>query len=386
MLTWMRWSSRAMTPVVLVLFSLILFGSGVSAQESASALAYDGRALFRETQATQATFSAVWGERAAARWIEEHNAALAGGSPLSGPRVVFFSSLTAAVATAPSGPVDAFVGGLLEQGFVPGQTIGIDWRFSEGHTDTLSSMAADIVASRPDVIVTEATQESIAARAATSSIPIVFAASSDPVGAGLVPSFDHPGGNVTGLTNSLPDVNARRLARLKGIVPNLTRVAVFRYTPNPATASALKESEDAGPKLGLEIIPVLITSLPDGLTAAFQAAVAANAQAVVLLPEGQFNVNVARIAELATAHRLPVLSQNRVNTQAGLLVSWGPGVGETPWRAAGYVAKILRGAKPSDLPVGIPYQMDLAINIKTAQAIGLSVPEPIIAQAALVIR
>jgi putative ABC transport system substrate-binding protein len=349
-------------------------------------LAQDGRALARETQATQAIFNAVWGDRAAAHWVEEHNAALADGRPLIGPHVVFFASSTASAQIAPGGNVDPFVGGLREQGLSPRQTMAVDWRFSEGDTDILPRMASEIVATRPDVIVTGATPESLAAKEVTQTIPIVFWAASDPVGVGLVSSFDRPGGNVTGITNNLPDVNAKRLSVLKDVVPNLSRVAVFRYTPNAASAIGLTESQEAGAKLGLEVVPVLIASLPDGLQAAFDSATAARAQAVVLLPDTQFNLNRGRIVELATANRLPVLSQNRASTEAGLTVSWGPGAGETAWRSAEYVAKILRGAKPSDLAVGVPFQTELVINLKTAQAIGLTVPEPAVAKATSVIR
>lgn len=182
-----------------------------------------------------------------------------------------------------------------------------------------------------------------------------------------------------------PDVETRRLGLLDDIVPNLSSVAVFAYAPNLRSPNALQASQNDGSKLGLHVTPVLINSLPDGLPDAFEAARAAHAQAVMLYPDDAFAVNISRIAELATANRLPVLSFHRADVRAGLLLSSGPGVGEGLWRAAGYAAKILRGAQPSELPVGVPYQTDLAINLQTAHAIGLSIPEPVITEANVVI-
>jgi putative ABC transport system substrate-binding protein len=345
-------------------------------------IAYDGRNLLRESFATQATFQAVWGEHAQTRWVEEHNAALTQGRPLSGPRIVFFSTGSA------SNPQirDAFVAGLREQGEIPGQNIAIEWRYTEGNTAVVDAVATEVIGLRPDLIVTTSTPETLALKKATTSIPIVFTSLGDPVGAGVVPSLERPGGNLTGMSITPPQIQARRLALLKEAVPGATRVGVLRNSSNASSAGMLQELRDGADGVGLQIHVLDVARVPEELSAAFDLAAQARVEAVIEVVDVQFNVYRARIVELATQTRRPLLVSGRVAVEAGALMSYGPSTEETPRRAAGYVAKILGGAKPADLPVGVPQDLEFVLNLRAAQAIGYTFPASTVAKATDVIR
>jgi putative ABC transport system substrate-binding protein len=382
-----------------VALSLVVFGSSGMAAHAQGApvapigtpivpIAYDGRTLYYETFATQATFKTVWGERAEARWVEEHNAELAQGRPLSGPRIAYLSSNSA---SGQSGR-DALIAGLREQGYIPGQTIAIEWRYTEGQIDAnvLDAVAAEIIGLRPDLIISVATPETLALMKATSTIPIVFTSLADPVGAGAVPSLERPGGNLTGLNNTPPQLQAQRLAFLKEAVPGATRIGVLRNTSNPASAGPMQQLRDAADSAGLQIQELAVTQVPEDLAPAFDLATQARVEAVIEISDPQLGVNRERINELATQTRLPVLAANAsvVNGQpgGGALMAASPEPSETARRAAVCVSKILGGAKPGDLSVGFPQTVDFVINLRAAQAIGFTFAATIVTKATDVVR
>jgi putative ABC transport system substrate-binding protein len=369
--------------VVLSLVAFAMAGNTAHAQAApATPIAYDGRNLLRESSATQATFQAVWGERAQERWVEEHNAALAQGRPLSGPRIVFFTTGSA------SNPQirDALVAGLREQGYIPGQNIAIEWRHTEGRTDVVDVAAAEVIALRPDVIVTTSTPETLALKKATTSIPIVFTSLGDPVGVGAVSSLELPGGNLTGMSITPPQIQARRLALLKEAVPDASRVGVLRNSSNPSSAGMLQELRDAADSVGVQIQVLDVERVPENLSAAFDLAAQTGVEAIIEVVDVQFVVHRARIVEFATQARLPLMVSGRGSVEAGSLMSYAPRTDETPRRAAGYVARILSGAKPADLPVGVPQDLELVLNLRVAQAIGHTFPASMVARATDVIR
>jgi putative ABC transport system substrate-binding protein len=381
-----------------VVLSLVAFGSpamAVHAQGAPAApigtptvpIAYDGRTLYYESFATQATFKAVWGDRAEARWVVEHNAELAQGRPLTGPHIVFVSSGSAST----TGIRDAVVAGLREQGYIPGQTMAIEYRYAEGNTDVLDAIAAEVIGLRPDLIATSATPETLAFKKATSSIPIVFLGVGDPIGSGAVPSLEHPGGNLTGTSNSPPQLQAQRLALLKEAVPGATRVGVLRNSSNPTSAGVMQQVQSAAASVGVQIEDLPVTRVPGDLAAAFDTATQARVDAVLEISDAQFGIpaNRAQIVELARQTRLPLMGSatGLVNGQlgGGSLMASAVNSDELYRLAAGYVAKILRGAKPGDLAVGFPQTVDFVINLPAAQAIGFTFPASILAKATNVI-
>jgi putative ABC transport system substrate-binding protein len=358
--------------------------TGAHAQPAASLpIAQDGRHLLRETGATQADFRAMWGDRAEQQWVEAHNRALAGARGISGPRIAYLSS-TSATGTSPVG-TDAFVARLSQLGYRPGKNISIDWYYTDGLVDVLPDVASAIVDTRPDLIVAAGAAESAAAGGATSVIPIVMVSVSDPLAAGLVASLKHPGGNVTGLTNTPVDIFGKRLAALSQAVPGLTKVAVLRIAPNPASAGTLHDAIVAAEQLNLEVIQVDVNRVPEDLPQAFDYAIAQGADGMLLLPDAIVNLNRSRVAELAIEHRLPVVAPGRAFAEAGALMAYGPSPTETPRRAADYVAQILRGADPAELGVGVPEEVEFVVNLTTAAAIGLTIPSSLATQTSGVI-
>jgi putative tryptophan/tyrosine transport system substrate-binding protein len=374
--------------VVSLLTVLGATSAAIAAQEASSLqVAQDGQRLDEQPLDVRATFSAVWGDRAPARWIDERNATLAGGQTRRGPRIAFLqqgSPATPATRTA----IAAFVRGLHAAGYSPGKDLLIDWRFADAQLDRLPVLADELVALQPSAIMTATVLETIAASHATSTIPIVMAQVIDPVGSGLVDSLDHPGGNVTGLTisGSYPP----RLRLLKQALPDATRVAVLvpNVTGGP-TPPAIAEVTAAAPDVGLELHVFELRNW-DELTAAFGSAMTEQADAVVLAGgtgDGVvFTPNWARIAALATEDRLPVMYFNRQGVDAGGLMDYAlaaPPIYEQP---AGYVDQILQGACPQDLPVTPATEAEFVINLKAAQAIGLSMPQAVLDQATEILR
>jgi putative tryptophan/tyrosine transport system substrate-binding protein len=263
--------------------------------------------------------------------------------------------------------------------------IAFELRFAEGKLDYLPALAAELVNTKVDLIVTSGTEPAIAARKATSTIPIVLAVIGDAVGVGLVSSLARPGGNVTGQTLVATEQSTKRLELIKEALPGLARVAVFSNPNNASHRLELKELELAAPKLGLglQFIPIRDAS---ELDAAFDAALQAGDQAIVTLEDALIIFIGVRIVELAMRHKLPVMGEFSLMSVAGALMSYAPNQ-INMWRgAARYVDRILKGAKPADLPVEQPTKFELVINLKTAKALGLTVPPSLLARADEVIE
>jgi putative ABC transport system substrate-binding protein len=280
--------------------------------------------------------------------------------------------------------VEAFRRGLRALGYVEGRNIALEYRWAaEGKPDQLPDLAADLVRLRVDVILAQTGSHTLAAKRATSTIPIVMGAVSDPVGSGLVTSLARPGGNVTGSSLLAPQVAGKLLELLKEAVPEASRVAAL---VNPeGSVLAQREVEAAAKVLGVQL-QLLDVRDPKDLDRAFQAATAARAQAVITIPSPFFAAHRARVAELALKSRLPAVSFETGFADAGGLLSYGPNIPDSFRRAATYVDKILKGAKPADLPVEQPTKFELLVNLKTAKALGLTIPPSVLIRADQVIQ
>jgi putative ABC transport system substrate-binding protein len=280
--------------------------------------------------------------------------------------------------------VAAFVQRLRELGWIEGRTITIEYRWAEGRSERFAEIAAEFVRRKVDVIVTSATEAVVAAKQATSVIPIVIAAAGDPVGTGLVASLARPGGNVTGLSIQQTDVAAKRLELLREIVPGLRRLAILGNVSGPAVVLDMREAEAAARTLGMEVITSEIRRGED-IAPAF-AALKGRAEALYLPIDPLVNTHRFRINTLALAARLPTVHTSREWVEVGGLMSYGANVPDLFRRAANYVDKILRGAKPGDIPVEQPSKFDLIINLTTARALDLEVPPTLLTRADEVIE
>jgi ABC-type uncharacterized transport system substrate-binding protein len=282
--------------------------------------------------------------------------------------------------------LDEFRDGLRKHGYTDGQNIALEHRYARGRMDLFPELAAELVKSRVDVIVTPTGTQAQAARQATTSIPIVFVVVPDPVALGLVASLARPGGNVTGLSLFAgPEIAGKSLQLLKDAVPNASRVAVLWNPAGRSQPLLLKETEIAGRSLGLQL-QILEVRGPDELNSAFEAMTRERAGAVFVLVDTIFLTNRARLAELAERHRLPAIYGLREHVEAGGLMAYAPSLPDLYRRAAVYVDKILKGAKPADLPVEQPTRFELVINLKTAKALGLTIPPSVLARADEVIQ
>jgi putative ABC transport system substrate-binding protein len=280
---------------------------------------------------------------------------------------------------------EAFRQGLRDLGYVEGKTIVIDWRSAEGKLDRLPALAADLVRLKVDIIVTAGSAVTRPTKEATSTIPIVMAQDSDPVGNGFVTGLARPGGNITGLSTLAPELRGKRLELLKEVVPKLSRVAVFGSSSSPGNAQALKEAELAARSLGVKLQYLDVLS-PRDIEPAFQTAVKGQADAVLMMASGPLaNFQQPQIAALAVKSRLPVI-WSRDYVEDGGLMSYGVNLNDLDRRAALYVDKILKGAKPADLPVEQPTKFEFVINLKAAKQIGLTIPPNVLARADRVIR
>jgi putative ABC transport system substrate-binding protein len=270
--------------------------------------------------------------------------------------------------------------GLAEHGWVEEQTFRIVVRSAEGKAEHLPSAAAELVALKVDVIVTTGTTSIRAARDATSTIPIVSAATADPVAMGFATSLARPGGNITGLSILSGDIGSKRLELLKQTVPRATTVAVLLHGANPGNPTFLKALQEAAPRLKLRLHPVAARE-PAEFEATFDSITRAGANALWVIEDPVFGAHAAQLVQLAAKHRLPAMWGNRLFVEAGGLMTYGL-VYEDLWRRSGaYVDRILRGAKPGDLPIEQPNKFDLVINMKTAKALGLTIPQSILARA-----
>jgi putative tryptophan/tyrosine transport system substrate-binding protein len=298
------------------------------------------------------------------------------------PRIAY---LTAASLSAISERTDAFRQGLRDLGYIEGKNIVTEWRSTDGRLDRLPALAADLVDLKVDVIVTAGLSVTRPAKQATSTIPIVMAQDTDPVGNGFVASLARPGGNITGLSTLAPEIRGKQLELLKEIVPRLSRVAVFGTSTNPGNAQALREIELVAGAFGVKLQYLEIVR-PTDFETAFRAAVKGRAEAVLVLPSPVLNPQRTQIIDLAVKSRLPVTYSARSSVEAGGLMTYGVNVTDLFRRAATYVDKILKGAKPADLPVEQPTKFELIINLKAAKQIGLTIPPNVLARADKVIR
>lgn len=280
--------------------------------------------------------------------------------------------------------IDAFEQALRDLGW-PDTKVAFDLRFAEGDLDRLPALAAELVNAKVDLIVTASTEPAIAARKATTTIPVVVAAIGDVVGIGLVSSLARPGGNVTGLTLVTTEQSSKRLDLIKEALPDLRNVAVFSNPNNASHRLQLDPLQRAATTLGLRLESVLIGDAGK-LGDAFDATLQAGAQAIITLEDTLIVFLRERIIETAMRHRLPVMGEFRPMANAGALMSYGPNQVEM-WRsAARYVDKIFKGANPADLPIEQPTKFQLIVNLKTAKALGLSIPEPFLQRADEVIE
>ena len=279
----------------------------------------------------------------------------------------------------------AFRQGLGELGYVEGKNIVIEWRSAEEKPDLLPALAAELVRLKVDVIVTSGSSVTRAAKAATHTIPIVMAQDNDPVGNGFVASLARPGRNITGLATLAPEISGKRLELLKEIVPKISRVAVLGTSSAPSNTQNLKETELAAGAFGMKLQYLDVLS-PKDIETAFQAAGKERADAVLALGGFVLASQRAQIAVLAVKSRLPVISWRSDFVEAGGLMSYGVSLPDLDRRAATYVDKILKGAKPADLPVAQPTKFELVINLKAAKQIGLTIPPNVLARADRVIK
>ena len=279
----------------------------------------------------------------------------------------------------------AFREGLNELGYIEGQNIHIEYRFAGGSIERLAEFAAELVNLKVDVIVAGSTQSIDAAKRATKTIPIVFPVTFDPVESGFVASLARPGGNLTGLSTVNPDAAAKRVELIQEVMPRISRLAVLRNPTNSGSRFPLKETEAGAKRLGIRL-QILEARSPDDLEGAFRAATKEQANALIVLADALFFAQRGRLGNLAIKHRLPSMFDDAQSVEVGGLISYGASLTDLFRRAAGYVDKILKGAKPADLPVEQPMKFELVINLKTANQIGLMVPPNVLARADRVIK
>lgn len=279
--------------------------------------------------------------------------------------------------------VEAIRRGLRELGYVEGKNIAIEWRFAEGRRDRAATFVGELVRLRVALIVTSGTPAAEAARSATRSIPIVLASVADAVGSGFVASLAQPGGNITGLSLNFPETAGKQLEWLKQIVPGISHAAFLASARDPAARLFVEGTRRAGEQLGMRI-QVLTVGGAEDLEGAFGAMRREQARAVIIQPI--FIDQIQRVVELAARNRLPSTSFTREFAEAGTLMAYGPDQRELWRRAAIYVDKILKGAKPRNLPVAEPTKYELVINLKTAKALGLSIPQSLLGRADHVIQ
>jgi len=276
--------------------------------------------------------------------------------------------------------------GLREAGYAEEKDVVIEWRTASGDYARLPALAADLVERKVKVIVVAGTVAAQAIKRATSTIPVVIVNVADPVGSGLVSDLTHPGGNVTGFSNMVAELSAKRLQLLKEAIPRVTRMAVLRNPDTPWQTRVIDDLKVAAAALSIELSVVVDVRTPEDFGAAFTAARRAHAHAVYVLDGPLFNYHRAMLVKQATKARFPAIYGAREFPEEGGLMSYGANSVDLFRRSAGYVDKILKGAKPSDLPIEQPTQFELVVNLKTAKALGLAIPESILLRADEVIR
>jgi len=298
------------------------------------------------------------------------------------PRIGFLSATSPSAIAA---RVEGFRHGLRELGYMEGKNILIEWRYAEGKLDRLGELAAELVRLKVDVIVSAGPPPTRAAKGATSTIPIVMAFDSDPVGNGFVASLARPGGNISGLSALYPELGGKGLETLREVVPKLSRVAVLGTSSSPTYPPAIREIQLAANSFKVQVQYLDILNSAD-IETAFLAANKGRAQALLTLGSPILDFQRPQVADLALKNRLPAIYPQIEYTEAGGLMYYGANTPELFRRAATYVDKILKGAKPADLPVEQPTKFELVINLKTAQQIGLTIPQSVLYRADKVIK
>jgi putative tryptophan/tyrosine transport system substrate-binding protein len=288
-------------------------------------------------------------------------------------------------APGPSAEIDAFRQGLRELGYIERQNIAVEYRFAGGQVERLPELAAELVRLKPDVIVTPATPPSLSAKQATRTIPIVFAGVADPLGAGLIVDFARPGGNITGVASISAELGGKRLELLKGVAPKAVRVAVLYNPGDRANVLVLKQLQESAPALGLTMQPLEVRG-PGEFNGAFVAMTRDHAPALFVAAGVLTFEHRKALVDLAAKRRIPTMWGHRQFVDAGGLMSYAVNYYDQVRRAATYVDKILKGAKPGDLPVEQPTKFELVINIKAAKDIGLTIPQSLLGRADQVIE
>jgi len=298
------------------------------------------------------------------------------------PRIGILSYPSPAVL---SNQTKAFRQALRDLGYVEGKNVVIEYRSAEGRYDHIADLAAELVHLKVDVIVTQATPATVAAKNATKTIPIVISGGTDPVATGLVSSLARPGGNITGVTIMNEELVGKRLELLKETSPKISRVGVLWNSDNPGTAVVFKQTQSAAQELNLPLQSIIVQTVND-LQAAFDSLTKSGVNGLVLLASVPITDHLRLIADLAIKNRLPATFDRIDFVEAGGLMSYGADVSDMSRRAAIYVDKILKGANPGDLPVERPTKFELIVNLKTAKQIGLTIPQKILTRADRVIR
>jgi ABC-type uncharacterized transport system substrate-binding protein len=302
--------------------------------------------------------------------------------PTKVPRIGF---LVASNPSAVSTRVHAFREQLRELGYVEGENFVIESRYAEGNLNRVPALATELVRLKVDVIVTGGATDTRAAKEATNTIPIVMTQDTDPVGSGFVANLAHPGGNITGLSTLSPELSGKQLEILKEIIPKLSRVAVLQTSTEPGNAQALREIEHAAGAFKVQLQYLDILGLKD-IETAFRETKKGRAEAAIALGSPVLNSYRTQLVDLAVKSRLPAIFRTPEFVEAGGLMFYGANTPDLYRRAASYVEKILKGAKPADLPVEQPTKFDFVINLKTAKQIGITIPPNVLARADKVIR
>ena len=300
-------------------------------------------------------------------------------------RISRIGRLAIASQSAELARIEAFRSGLRDLGYVEGKNIVVEWRFADGKLERLPAQAAELVRLKLEIIVSAGSTPTRAARAATSTIPIVMSNDNDPVGDSFVASLARPGGNITGLSNFAPELSGKRLEILREVLPKLSRVAVIGTSTNPAYAQVIREVELAAKAFGVKLQNLDVLDSKD-IETAFRAASKGRADGVLVLTSAILVPQRVQLAQLAAKHRLPAMYSNSQYVEAGGLMFYGANVLDLDRRAATYVDKILKGTKPADLPVEQPTKFEFIINLKAAKQIGLTIPPNVLARADKVIR
>jgi putative ABC transport system substrate-binding protein len=300
-------------------------------------------------------------------------------------KVARIGYLSGASFSANTARIEAFRQALRELGYIEGKNIVIEWRSAEGQLNRLPALADELVRLKVDVIISSASTQTPVAKQATSTIPIVMAQDGDPVAAGFVASLARPGGNITGLSTLTPELSGKQLELLNAIIPKLKRVAVFGSSNNPGNTQSLKQIELAAGASNVQLQFLNVLG-PEDIATVFRAISNRSTDAVLVMAGPVFFSQRKNLAELAIKNRVPAIYPRPEFVEAGGLMTYGVNITDLHRRAAIYVDKILRGAKPADLPIEQPTKFQLVINLKTAKQIGLTIPPNVLARADRVIR